>query len=91
MPDAPADLTLSLLREIRTELRDHRSLLINLIDFTRRLDRRIDHFDRRLSEVKDDVELMIRSELMGSQAHRDTLLNERLEQLADRLTALETR
>ncbi|WP_407522777.1 hypothetical protein [Methylobacterium oryzisoli] len=91
MTESTPDLTLAILREIRTELRDHRALLLSLTEFTRRLDRRIDHLDRRFSEVKDDLELTIKVELMGSLAHRDTLLDERLERLSDRIAAVEAR
>jgi hypothetical protein len=62
-------LVLEILKEIRSEMRDHRALLLESIDQGRSLER---HMDARLlalnqsvKELKDDLELVIKSELMG--------------------------
>ena len=90
LADEPADLTIRLLREIRAEMRDQRSLLLSLTSFTQRLDRRMDQLDHRLANLKDDLELMIKAELMGAMSHRDIQLDERLAQIEERMGALET-
>ena len=91
MTEADNTLLLSNLRDIRTDMREQRALLFTLTEFTRRLDRRMDQLDQRLADLKDDLELMIRSELLGRLAHRDTVMDEKLEQLADRVAALEAK
>jgi hypothetical protein len=60
---------LELLRELRNEMRDHRALLLESIDHGRTLER---HIDTRLlalaqstRELRDDLEQVIKSELMG--------------------------
>ncbi len=55
-------------REIRRELRDLRTLTLNTTDYLRRL-------DRRVSELRDNLELMVRSKLMGRFAHLETRLS----------------
>jgi hypothetical protein len=62
-------LLLDLLKEVRNEMRDQRALLLESIDHARTLER---HMDARLlalnqsvKELKDDLELVIKSELMG--------------------------
>jgi hypothetical protein len=62
-------LVLDLLNEIRNEMRDHRALLLESIDQARTLERHVDArllaLDQRVTEFKDDLELVIKSELMG--------------------------
>lgn len=53
------------MREQRAEMREQRTLLLALADGLRRL-------ERRQVELKDDLELMVRSELMGRTAHMET-------------------
>jgi hypothetical protein len=60
------------LREIRAELRDHRTLLLQLAESSRRHDRRFNDMERRLGDVEHrigdlsgELKLMVKSELMG--------------------------
>ncbi len=50
------------------------------------LDRRIGEFDRRLDEAKDDMELMIRSEMMGRLGNFEIRFERRLEELAETIS-----
>jgi hypothetical protein len=62
-------LLLQVLNEVREELRHHRALLLESIDQGRSLERHVDvtllAIGKQFEELKDDLELMIRSELMG--------------------------
>ena len=50
---------------IRKENNEMRSLLLALVDQTRRVERRLGDVERRLSKVVSDVEFMVKAELMG--------------------------
>ena len=85
-------------RSHRTELRDVRSLLLSQVEQGRRLDRRIVEVERRLgtieariSEVSDDLELMLKSELMGRLGHLEVTMGHRFDDLAERISDLEGR
>lgn len=52
----PDTLTPQMLKTIRREQDEHRALLLGLIDQGRRV-------ERRVSELRDDLELMIKPEL----------------------------
>jgi hypothetical protein len=63
-------LVLEILKEIRKEQRDQRTLLLLTAERVDRLDR---HFERkflsleeRMSSMKDDLAMMIKSELLGA-------------------------
>jgi len=62
-------LLIEVLKEVRQELRDHRTLLLEAIDQGRALERHVDvallAIDKRFEELRDDLELVIKSELMG--------------------------
>ena len=57
-------------------------LLLGLADQVRRL-------DRRIGEQKDDLEMMLKMELMGQFEMQRTEFGHRLDELADRIAALE--
>ncbi len=83
---------------IRKENNEMRSLLLALVDQTRRVERRIADLERRfadvkrgLSEVVSDVELMVRSELMGRMGIFEQQSQNRYDELAQRVTALKAR
>lgn len=70
-------LLLEVLKEIRKELRDQRSLLLKTSEYVRKLDqhtetrflsveRKVLNIEERIGALKDDLELMIKSELMGA-------------------------
>jgi hypothetical protein len=90
MPHPDDALMLSILKEIRVELRDHRTLLLQLADGLRRHDRRFNDMERRLGDLSPELELMVKSELMGRLTHFETQIDEKLAQLSDRLQAIET-
>jgi len=90
MPHTDDALMLSISKDIRVELRDHRTLLLQLADGSRRHDRRFNDMERRLGDLSAELELMVKSELMGRLSHFETQIDEKLAQLQDRLHAVET-
>jgi hypothetical protein len=62
-------LKLEVLNEVRQELRHHRALLMEAVDQGRSLERHLDTtllaLSKRVDELRDDLELIIKSELMG--------------------------
>ena len=91
-PPEPENLTLEILREMRQEIREMRqemtafqrenvlaqgqlqSLVMATFDRTKRL-------ERRLEEVRDDLETTIKMEIMGSLANFRTEMERRLDSL----------
>ena len=67
------------LADVRRELADVRTLALQTTDYMRKMEQRL---DARIVAVRDDLELMLKSELMGRLAHFETkietLLNDRL-------------
>ena len=64
-------------------------MMLGLTDQVRRLDRHVGDVDRRLSEQKDDMELMLKAELMGQLGMLRAEMDRRFDELADRITVLE--
>ena len=89
MTDADNALMLAILRELRAELRQHRTMLLQLVDATRRHDRRFEEIETRISDTRAEIELMLKAELLGRLTHFETQMDERLAQLSDRVSALE--
>lgn len=96
MTEADSSLMLAILRELRAEAQQQRTMLLQLVDATRRHDRRFDEIDRRfgevelrISDVRAELELMLKAELVGRLTHFETQIDERLAQLADRISAVE--
>jgi hypothetical protein len=60
---------LQMLQEMRKEIRDHRTLLLEALAQGRSLEVHVDAqllaLDQRVKELKDELELVIKSELMG--------------------------
>ena len=79
-----ANQTLTEMRDMRRELNDVRTLTLLTSEQTRRL-------DRRISELRDDLELMLKSEIMGSLTHFETRMERSMTALAERVETLETR
>jgi hypothetical protein len=76
MTEADSSLMLAILRELRAEAQQHRTMLLQLGDATRRHDRRFEEIDRRFSELKSrifdirgEIELMLKAELPGRLTH----------------------
>lgn len=68
--------------DVKTELRDHRSLLLALAEQGRRT-------DRHVTELRDDLELMIKMEVMGRLGQFETTVGHRLDALEGRAGAAE--
>ncbi len=90
-----ADVTLEMLQAliqranaeqtaIRRENNENRTLLLATVDQGRRI-------ERRLNEITADIELMVKSELMGRLGHFEIQMEGRLEAMEGRLEAIETR
>jgi hypothetical protein len=64
--------------EARSEITEMRSLLLSVVDQMRRV-------ERRVSEVRDDIEVMVKAELMGRLGHFGAQLGHRLGAIEARL------
>ena len=78
MAEEPTNLIIEHLRSLRAEVADMRTVLLASIDRSRRVERRIE-------EMRDDLEIMIKAELMGRpgnfEAHVDARLDAMREQI----------
>jgi len=70
-------------RRQRTDLSDIRSLVLSQIDYSRRV-------ERRLSEMRDDLEMMFKSELMGRVGNFEIRIGQTISEMDLRICALET-
>jgi hypothetical protein len=70
------------MRDMRRETGDVRSLVIGLSGKVTRL-------DRNLREVKDDIWIMLKADLMGRQGNFETRMDARIDGLEGRLDAIE--
>ena len=75
MSDDPDNVVL---RHLRDMMRDHRTLLAGLLDQGQRLERRIGELDRRMGEIKDDIELMLKAELMARMGNFESRFEARI-------------
>ncbi|MGO9419586.1 hypothetical protein [Roseiarcus sp.] len=96
MAEADNSLMLTILREIRADTNQHRTMLLQVVDLLRRHDRRFDEIERRfgdverrISDTRAEIELMVKAELLGRLTHFETQMDERIAQLEDRLSAAE--
>ncbi len=100
----PGNILMSrILPEIRVGTNQHQTMLLQVVEFLRRHDRRFDEIERRfgdvdrrfgdierrISDTRADIELMVKAELLGRVTHFETLMDERIAQLEDRLSAVE--
>jgi hypothetical protein len=97
MPEPTLELLQSLMlqslneqRGMRREVGEQRSLLLALADQGQRLDRRMGDLERRMGEMREDIELMLKAELMGRMGNFEVQVGHRLDELTDRVAALET-
>jgi hypothetical protein len=65
MADADNALMLAIPRELRAELRQHRAMLLQLVDATRRHDRRFEEIETRISDTRAEIEPMLKAECWG--------------------------
>ena len=91
MTEQTDNLMLSLLRDIRKDLADQRTLLLQSIDRTNRMENRLESkvlaFEQRLAHLRDDLELMIKAELMGRLTHFETTMEQRIDAFEARLAS----
>ena len=83
------NLVLALLRDLRKDSAEQRTLLLATVDAVRRMEKRFDALEPRISHVRDDIELMVKAELMGRLGHFETTFDEKLDTLAARVAILE--
>ena len=76
-------------REMRREMSEQRSLLLALADHAQRLGRRMTDLERRMGEMREDIELMLKTGLMGRMGHFEIQVERRIDDLVNRVTALE--
>ena len=81
MSESPDNFVPRLLRDIRREMTDQRTLLLAIVDQGQRLERRMGELDRRMGEMKDDIELMLKAELMGRMGNFESRFEDRLDRL----------
>jgi hypothetical protein len=74
MSDQPTSIVIRLLQDVRREMADQRDLLLALVEQGQRL-------ERRITETRDDIELMLKAELMGRMGNFETRFETRLEAL----------
>ncbi len=78
-------LLLPALRDIRRDQRETKELLLALtkhvFEVEKRVAKRIDDMNKRFDEVKDDLEIMLKSELMGRLSHFETRIDQKIEEL----------
>jgi hypothetical protein len=65
---------------IRRDYREMRALVLGMLDQNRR---RFDDVERRIKDLRDDLELMIKAELMGRLGHFETQIEARIAALAE--------
>jgi hypothetical protein len=99
MPESVDDtLVVEILKELRKEQRDQRTLLLQTSEAVRKLHqyteenllairRELLNIEERMKAHKDDLELMLKSELLGSLVHFQTKIenyvDQRLSEKAD--------
>jgi hypothetical protein len=69
---------------IHREVGDVRTVLLALVDQGRRTERRVE-------EIRYNIELMVKAELMGRIGNFETRIGAQLEALAERVSSLEVR
>jgi hypothetical protein len=84
MTEQTDNLVLEHLKAIRKDLADQRTLLFQSVDYMRKMEQRL---DARIVATRDDLELMLKSELMGRLTHFETTIEQRLEAIEARFAA----
>ena len=59
MPSADDTSLLSILKELRAEMREHKAMSLQLVDALRRHDRRFDDLEHRFGDLCGELELML--------------------------------
>lgn len=94
MTDADNSSMLTILKELRTDVKQHQSPLLQQIDAERRhmrrfsdVEGRFSDIERRINDLVPELELMLKGELMGRLTHFETQIDHRFDQLAARIDA----
>ncbi len=66
MAEADDSLMLTISKELRSEMRPQRTLLLELSEAAHRHDRRFGDIERRISDTRGELELMLKAELTTS-------------------------
>jgi hypothetical protein len=77
-PENVQSLILEQLRLIRRDIADLRTITLHTADHSRRIERRIE-------EVRDDLEMMLKNELMGRLGTFEMRVDEKLDAAVERL------
>ncbi|MBO1361770.1 hypothetical protein J2D73_18470 [Acetobacter sacchari] len=85
MTDEPTNLILEQLKLIRKEQADQRTLLLHHTDLLRRIERRVAEGERRVDELKDDLEMMLKSEIMGRLGNFENEIDRRMDEIEAKL------
>lgn len=88
MSDDSPNLVLEQLRLARRVLADIRTVTLQGVDCMKRIERRMGQVERRIEDQRDDLELMLKTELMGRFAHFENQVEARLDEMADHVHAL---
>jgi predicted nucleic acid-binding Zn-ribbon protein len=72
-------------RAIRAQLRDMQTIVLAVADQGRRIERRVTEIDRRFNDQRDDLELMIKAELMGRLGNFEIKIEHRLDAFEERM------
>ena len=87
------NLVLALLRDLRKDLAEQRTLSLTTVDYLRRMEQRLDErfgaLETRVAHVRDDIELMGKAELMGRLGHFEATGDDKLDALAARVAIAE--
>ena len=85
------DLILEILKRLQADMRGLQQSFVDVARLIQRMDTRFSDTDRRISELKADLETMFKMELIGQHAHQQTrielMLDDRLSSLEERLAA----
>lgn len=79
---------LSELSSLRQESRQVRAAFSTIADYVSRLNKRIDDLERRLIDMREETEAIIKLEIGGSIANLETRLSEHSDRHFDRLLQL---
>lgn len=92
MPEVSLEMLQALLkRSLEGQAMTHRkvddalTLIAGLSEQGRRLERRISDVERRIDALRDDIQVMLKAELMGRLGHFETRIEARLEAIEARL------
>lgn len=91
MAEVDQTLTVAILREIRADARKLQDLVLLSIESSRRrfdaIERKIEAVDRQVEDAASDIELMVKSELMGRLGNFETKIDRRIAETEDQFAS----